>query len=365
MRRWPSSVTVCRVVRIFGEVCLVRYIFDCVHVASILFTGDEGIPRKDIHEDVGEDIVLVNDDQYEIGLKRALNTLQLRNGVLLKDYTVFRESCVFLGGGRAALLQLANEQVSNAIAAHSNIYSGGVQRRFHRTFLNVFAMTYGDLKSVALASRRVRKIHNKVNSDLFSASNLKALWWVHATLQSSAIQMYEIIVQRLSNEQKGELIKDGKTFASLFGISESSCPDTWQEFNSRFDSALNSFKVNKNAKDITHFLFTPPKGKGTLIRMSMYWICWITHMLLPTNVQLKFNYFKKPPGAFQSVLLVLNLALVRFVYRLLPPSSRYVTPYLNMKVRAFGTKPNAFQTFFSALSLKAAKIILNAVMPEK
>lgn len=39
-------------------------------------------------------------------------------------YTVTRESFVFLGGGRAALLQLAHPYVSSGLEAHSDIGSG-------------------------------------------------------------------------------------------------------------------------------------------------------------------------------------------------------------------------------------------------
>ena len=68
-----------------------------------------------------------------------------------------RESMVFLGGGRAALLQLAHPFVAYAIDQHSKT-RGDVVGRFQRTFRNVFAMVYGDLDTAMRAAGRRPRI---------------------------------------------------------------------------------------------------------------------------------------------------------------------------------------------------------------
>ena len=59
-------------------------------------------------------------------------------------WKVSRESILFLGGGRAALLQLAHPYVATAVKHHSRSESD-LPGRFQRTFMNVFceAMGYG------------------------------------------------------------------------------------------------------------------------------------------------------------------------------------------------------------------------------
>ena len=52
-------------------------------------------------------------------------------------YTVTRESFVFLGGGRAALLQLAHPYVASGLEAHSDIGSGYVLCLFLRPHMYV------------------------------------------------------------------------------------------------------------------------------------------------------------------------------------------------------------------------------------
>src|SRR5689334_13517853 len=61
---------------------------------------------------------------------------------------------VFLGGGRAALLQLAHPIVAYAIAQHSHTRAD-VAGRFRRTFQSVFAMVFGELDDALAAARRV------------------------------------------------------------------------------------------------------------------------------------------------------------------------------------------------------------------
>ena len=59
-----------------------------------------------------------------------------------------REAICFLGGGRAALLQLAHPFVAYGVDQHSKTRSD-VIGRFQRTFMAVFAMTFGDLQEAA------------------------------------------------------------------------------------------------------------------------------------------------------------------------------------------------------------------------
>src|ERR1700758_5445860 len=55
---------------------------------------------------------------------------------------VDREAVIFLGAGRALLLQLAHPWVAAAIVQHSNTLADPIGR-FHRTFSVVFSMVFG------------------------------------------------------------------------------------------------------------------------------------------------------------------------------------------------------------------------------
>ena len=59
-------------------------------------------------------------------------------------WTVNREAAIFLGAGRALLLQLAHPWVAAAIEQYSDAVHNPVGR-FHRTFSIMFAMVFGSL----------------------------------------------------------------------------------------------------------------------------------------------------------------------------------------------------------------------------
>src|SRR3954471_16601706 len=80
-------------------------------------------------------------------------------------WRVGRDAIVFLGAGRAALLQLAHPYVAHAVEQHSETRRDPVGR-FNRTFLHVYGMIFGDLDSAIEAARRVRGIHERVSGPI-------------------------------------------------------------------------------------------------------------------------------------------------------------------------------------------------------
>jgi uncharacterized protein (DUF2236 family) len=69
-----------------------------------------------------------------------------------------REAAVFLGAGRALLLQLAHPWVAAAIAEHSRTLSDPVGR-FQRTFNITLTMMFGATTQAVAAARRLHRRH--------------------------------------------------------------------------------------------------------------------------------------------------------------------------------------------------------------
>src|SRR5216684_7086858 len=69
-------------------------------------------------------------------------------------WKVDRESAIFLGAGRALLLQLAHPWVAAAMEQHSNAFVDPMGR-FHRTFSTVFSLVFGTLDQSMSAARRL------------------------------------------------------------------------------------------------------------------------------------------------------------------------------------------------------------------
>ena len=85
-------------------------------------------------------------------------------------WQVDREAIVFLGTGRALLLQLAHPWVATAIAQHSKALSDPIGR-FHRTFEIVFTLVFGSLEQALATSRRAR--HRRAHAYL---CGMQSLW---------------------------------------------------------------------------------------------------------------------------------------------------------------------------------------------
>src|SRR5262249_15549834 len=80
-------------------------------------------------------------------------------------WRIDRESAIFLGAGRALLLQLAHPWVAAAIEQHSDAFADPVGR-FHRTFEAVFAMVFGTLDQSMRAARRLHRRHVTITGQL-------------------------------------------------------------------------------------------------------------------------------------------------------------------------------------------------------
>src|SRR5262249_62395635 len=72
-----------------------------------------------------------------------------------------REAAIFLGAGRALLLQLAHPCVAAAVEQHSDTFANPIGR-FHRTFRTVFTMVFGTLDQSLDAARRLHRRHSAI-----------------------------------------------------------------------------------------------------------------------------------------------------------------------------------------------------------
>jgi uncharacterized protein (DUF2236 family) len=73
-------------------------------------------------------------------------------------WRVNREAAIFLGAGRALLLQLAHPWVATAVSEHSQVFADPLGR-FHRTFKVMFTMVFGTLDQAVGAARRLHRRH--------------------------------------------------------------------------------------------------------------------------------------------------------------------------------------------------------------
>ena len=192
-------------------------------------------------------------------LERQLNLVRIAADGLLPGvfgprsitWQIDRESAIFLGAGRALLLQLAHPWIAAAIVQHSNVFADSIGR-FHRTFRIVFSMVFGTLEQSMSAARRLCRRHADITGELpwaagpfavgstYSANAIPALGWVWATLIETALVAYELVLSPLTAQQREQYYRESLLFAGLFGIPRECLPPDWATFSAYFSHMVES-----------------------------------------------------------------------------------------------------------------------------
>jgi uncharacterized protein (DUF2236 family) len=257
-------------------------------------------------------------------------------------WQVDRESAIFLGAGRALLLQLAHPWVAAAIEQHSDAFADPIGR-FHRTFSTVFAMVFGTLDQSMSAARRLHRRHASISGQLpwtagpfpagstYAANAIPALRWVYATLIETALVAYELVLPPLTLRQRERYYCESQLFAGLFGIPKEYLPRDWTAFSAYFSAMARSetLSVSDRTRSIARQLIA---GADLWLPVPVSYQN-LTIALLPTPMREQFGF---PFGEVQKQEIRHAIALSRRFYPLLPARLRNVGPYQEAEQRLAG-----------------------------
>ena len=263
------------------------------------------------------------------------------------SWKINRESALFLGAGRAALLQLAHPWVAAALDQHSNLRNAPLAR-FHDTFRVVFTMIFGTLEQALAASRYLYQIHTRIQGQLpepvasfergshYQANEVGALHWVYATLVESAVLAYEAVLPPLSIAEKEAYYAESKTLASLFGIPPHALPADWAAFEAYNREMLTSGKLGVNAlsREMAHRVL---HGRGSWVPVPR-WYRGLTAAWMPEPLR---EAFALPFGERERSAAAHAGRWLPRAYKALPPVLRYVGPYQEAYSRLQGWRVSA------------------------
>lgn len=255
---------------------------------------------------------------------------------------------LFLGGGRAALLQLAHPMVAHAVDQHSRTRTD-VAGRFQRTFRNVFAMVFGDLDDAIAAARRVHSVHTRIHGTLperagrweagtpYHANDIESLRWVHATLMDTTIVIRELIDGPLPVAIKDGYLIEQHRFGALFGIPASALPRTWADHERYIANMIDSrsLVVTPCAREMASFLVGSNGAQPMLGRIGEL----VSHALLPEPLARQFEL----RGARRRTRL--GLAAFAQVYRRIPRSLVAIPAYTEARRRLAGQGPSRWSAW--------------------
>ncbi|NPV21147.1 oxygenase MpaB family protein [Bradyrhizobium aeschynomenes] len=222
------------------------------------------------------------------------------DGVLGPDsamWLVHREAALFLGAGRALLLQLAHPWVAAGIAEQSKVFADPLGR-FHRTFGIVYTMVFGTRAQAVAVARRLHRRHAAVDGVMpesvgpfpvgsrFVANDVDALRWVHATLVETAMMSYGLLCPPLGDAEREQYWREATRFAGLFGIPHEALPPDWVSFKAYTAGmmASDTLTVSAAARDIAQRIFS---GEATWIGPPR-WFTALTAEMLPERLRLAF-----------------------------------------------------------------------------
>lgn len=257
-------------------------------------------------------------------------------------WKISRESALFLGAGRAALLQLAHPWVAAAIAEHSTVLNNPIAR-FHNTFRVVFAMIFGSLDQAFAAARHLHTLHTHIRGQLpeavagwprgahYEANQIDALRWVYATLIEGAVLAYESVLP-LTAAEREQYYQESRSLAALFGIPLTALPTDWAAFAeyNRCMHESNALGVSPRARAMGQAILS---GAGSWIHPPL-WFRALTAQWTPPRLRQEFG-LDCDDGATNRALDRARRWLPR-VYGTLPAALRFVGPYHEALARLRG-----------------------------
>ncbi len=252
-----------------------------------------------------------------------------------------RDATIFLGGGRAVLMQLAHPFVAYAIAQHSKTRDD-VMGRFKRTFDNVFAMSFGDLDHAFTAARRVHSVHTRITGTIdedagvfpagtrYHANDVDAQLWVFATLIDTVVTVYERVRGRLSPTLKESYYRDSWSFARLFAIPDRVLPPSWNRFRDYVEDTMASsvLTVTRPAREMGGFLFGGALGGA---------VAAVTASMLPPRLRDGFGLVY---GRRERVTAGAVVAAARAATLLTPQVARDLPAFRDARRRLRGLPPS-------------------------
>lgn len=273
---------------------------------------------------------------------RAVGAREGVFGPASATWRVDREAAVFLGAGRALVLQLAHPWVAAAIADQSRVFADPLGR-FHRTFKVMFTMVFGTRDQALTAARRLHQRHTSVVGTMptaagpfaagsnYYANDVAALRWVHATLVETALMAHDLVLPPLSHDERERYWSEARLYAALFGIPPDLLAPDWASFVAQNAAMMESdvLTVVPIARDTVQQIFS---GATTRVRPPL-WYRALTAQMLSPRLRVAFDL---PFGEAEERSAARALRWMQRAYPLLPGRVRMVGPYQQAVARLQG-----------------------------
>ncbi len=233
---------------------------------------------------------------------------------------VHRERAVALSGPRALLMQAAHPLAVSGLLAHSTAVDEPYDR-LARTAEVMSTIGFGSREDADRVTARVRAMHRRANVD-----KPDLLLWVLFTLVDSGLVVYQLYVERLSDEEQAAYWDDYKVVGRLFGLRKGDMPDTLDD--------LREYRREMLEGDVLHVSdWARSRAREIVLEPPIPWaarplletVNFITVALLPDEIRRQYGFSPIPPAPVRRALVAGGAEYVkRAVIPLLPDSLRLV-----------------------------------------
>ena len=152
----------------------------------------------------------------------------------------FGDHRMVLLGPRAAVLQNMLPALGQGVEDHS-VWFAETLARLQRSIPPILDTVYGPDPDAS--GHQVRDFHKPIKGRLpdgspYSALNPDTYYWAHACFVEHLITATDTFIRRLSPAEKEQLFAESVTWFERYGVSSRGTPQTYAEFESYFEHAL-------------------------------------------------------------------------------------------------------------------------------
>jgi uncharacterized protein (DUF2236 family) len=190
-------------------------------------------------------------------------------------WRVNREGSLLIGGGAAAILQVAHPLVAAGVGEHSS-YQEDPWGRLYRTLDLTTKITFGSTEVANKAAHAIRMAHKRVHGELpwdagrfpkgtpYDANDSELQMWVHATLVATSLTVYTRWVGKLTIAEQRQWYEEQTTMGEAFGVPREMQPATLPDFFDYYDDMLESdaLAMTPVLREVTDSLMRPKLPLG-------------------------------------------------------------------------------------------------------
>ena len=152
----------------------------------------------------------------------------------------FGDHRMALLGPRAAVLQNMLPALGQGVEDHS-VWFAETLARLQRSIPPIFDTVYGP--DPEASGHQVRDFHQPIKGRLpdgspYSALNPDTYYWAHACFVEHLITATDTFIRRLGRAEKERLFAESVTWFERYGVSSRGTPQTYAEFETYFEHAL-------------------------------------------------------------------------------------------------------------------------------